>query len=235
MGPRKKKYLQRVTVVLLLAAAVGCYFGISPVRAAVDRIFGMFATGDFTVVRQFVESYGPYAMAVSALLMIFQSLIAPLPAFLITFANANLFGWWQGAILSWVSSMAGAALCFALARVLGRDAVERLTSRGGLAQIDVFFEKYGRQSVLIARLLPFMSFDIVSYAAGLTSMKLGPFLLATGLGQLPATLIYSYVGGMLTGGAQLMVSALLILFALTVLIALLRQIYVARQKNAKKA
>ena len=50
----------------------------------------MFASGDFTVVRQFVESYGAYAALVSFLLMILQSIAAPLPAFLLTFANANL-------------------------------------------------------------------------------------------------------------------------------------------------
>ena len=48
----------------------------------------MFASGDFTVVRQFVESYGAYAALVSFLLMILQSIAAPLPAFLLTFANA---------------------------------------------------------------------------------------------------------------------------------------------------
>lgn len=63
-------------------------------------ILKMFASGDFTVVRKFVESYGAYAVAVSFLLMILQSIAAPLPAFLLTFANANLFGWWKGAILS---------------------------------------------------------------------------------------------------------------------------------------
>lgn len=60
------------------------------------------------------------------LLMMFQSIIAPLPAFLITFANAAVFGWWQGAILSWTSAMAGALVCFYIARIAGRDIVERL-------------------------------------------------------------------------------------------------------------
>ena len=230
METKKAKRIQRLIVLLVIAAAVACYFLVAPFRSWIDNILRMFATGDFAVVKEFVQSYGPYAMVVSALLMIFQSLIAPLPAFLITFANANLFGWWQGAILSWSSAMAGAALCFWLARVLGRDVVEKITSRAGLAQIDVFFEKYGKQSVLIARLLPFMSFDIVSYAAGLTSMKFWPFFVATGIGQLPATIVYSYVGGMLTGGAQLLVTGLLILFALSVLVVMLRQIYTARQK-----
>lgn len=221
----------KLIVIVVLLIAVCSYFLIEPVNSTMNQIFGMFATGDFTVVRQFVESYGSYAMAVSFLLMVLQSVIAPLPAFLLTFANANLFGWWQGAILSWSSAMAGAALCFVIARILGRDIVEKLTSKAGLTQIDAFFAKYGKQSVLIARLLPFISFDIVSYAAGLTSMKFLPFFIATGIGQLPATVVYSYVGGMLTGGAKLLVTALLILFALSVLIALLRQIYVAKQKS----
>lgn len=194
----------------------------------------MFSSGDFTVVREFVASYGAYAAVVSFLLMIFQSVAAPLPAFLITFANANLFGWWKGAILSWSSAMAGAAVCFFIARILGRDVVEKLTSKAGLRQIDEFFEKHGRMSVLIARLLPFISFDIVSYAAGLTSMSFGSFFVATGIGQLPATIIYSYVGGMLTGGAKMFVTALLLLFSLSALIVLIRQVYVERQKKKEK-
>ena len=127
--------------------------------------------------------------------------------------------------------MAGAAVCFWIARILGRDVVEKLTTKGALKQIDAFFERYGSQSILIARLLPFISFDIVSYAAGLTGMGFWGFMLMTGIGQLPATIVYSYVGGMLTGGAQKVVTALLILFALSALIVLFRQIWKDRQKK----
>lgn len=223
---------KRLGIIGLLVAIVGAYFFVPTFNTQVNSVFAMFATGDFQVIRDFVESYGPYAMGVSFLLMLLQSLMAPLPSFLITFANANLFGWWQGAILSWVSAMAGAALCFWIAKWLGRDVVEKLTSKSGLSSIDEFFEKYGKQSVLIARLLPFISFDIVSYAAGLTAMDFGSFIIATGLGQLPATIIYSYVGGMLTGGAKLMVMALLILFALTTLGFLAKAVY--NEKSKKK-
>ena len=87
---KKTKRIQQIIVLVLIAAAIASYFLVEPVKTTLDQIFSMFATGDFAVVKDFVESYGPYAMAVSALLMIFQSLMAPLPAFLITFANANL-------------------------------------------------------------------------------------------------------------------------------------------------
>lgn len=228
---KKKNWVKKGILIVLLFACIACYLWIPGVHAVVKRIIKMFASGDFTVVRDFVASYGAYAVLISFLLMIFQSVAAPLPAFLITFANANLFGWWKGAILSWSSAMAGAAVCFFIARILGRDVAEKLTSKTGLAQIDTFFEKYGKNTILICRLLPFVSFDIVSYAAGLTSMSFASFFIATGIGQLPATIVYSYVGGMLTGGAKLMVTALMILFALSALIFMLRKIYMDRQSG----
>ena len=88
--------------------------------------------------------------------------------------------------------------------------------------------------MLIARLLPFVSFDFVSYFAGLTSMSFKGFMIATGIGQLPATIVYSYVGGMLTGGAKMLVTALLILFALAALAVLARQLYREHASRGKE-
>lgn len=226
----KKAVLLGIT---LVAAVI--YFLVPSIRNSVNQILKMFASGDFDVVRDFVASYGAYAAVVSFFLMVFQSVAAPLPAFLLTLANANLFGWRQGTILSWSSAMAGASVCFFIARLLGRDVAERLTSKAGITQIDTFFEKYGKNTILICRLLPFISFDIVSYAAGLTSMSFGSFFLATGVGQLPATIVYSYVGSMLTGGAKLLMTGLLVLFALSALVVMLRKIYMDRQKKEKQS
>ncbi|HEY5587349.1 MAG TPA: TVP38/TMEM64 family protein, partial [Candidatus Paceibacterota bacterium] len=144
--------------------------------------------------------------------------------------NAGLFGWVNGALLSWSSTMVGAVLCFFIARLLGRDVVEKLTSRFALKGIDDFFDKHGKYAILIARLLPFISFDIVSYAAGLTSMSFWSFFIATGIGQLPATIIYSYVGGMLASGTKMMVFGLLTLFAVSILVLLLKKIYNEKNK-----
>ena len=231
----KKSFLRdRILLFLGVIAVVALYFLYAPFRAFLKEVFRVFATGDFQKLKDVVASYGPYAAAISFLLMVLQSVVAPLPAFLITFANAALFGFWKGALLSWSSAMVGAALCFFIARSLGREAVEKLTSKGALKNIDDFFKRHGKQSILIARLLPFISFDIVSYAAGLSSVSFLGFWVATGLGQLPATLVYSYVGGFLTGGAKLLVTGLLILFALAFLIGLGKQVYTERQKSKEK-
>ncbi len=221
------KYLVISPIVLLVVS----YLLIPKVNSFINGLFMLFSSMSVDMIIGYIRSFGIYAVIVSFLLMMFQSLAAPLPAFLITFANAAVFGWWQGAILSWTSSMAGAALCFYIARILGRDAVVKITSKFALESVDGFFEKYGKHTIVICRLLPFVSFDYVSYAAGLTSMNFMPFFIATGIGQLPATIIYSYVGGMLTGGAQMVVTALLILFAISILVVLIKHIYNDRQSQ----
>ena len=195
----------------------------------------MFQTGNFDDMHAFIAQYGKWAMAISFFLMVFQSIAAPLPAFFITLTNANLFGWWQGCILSWSSAMAGAAVCFWIARILGRDVVEKICTKGALLSIEEFFAKYGKRCILVARLLPFISFDIVSYAAGLTAMDFWSFFLATGIGQLPACIVYSYVGGMLTGGAKKMFIGLMCLFALAIIVVMIKTVYNASQKKKEEA
>ncbi|MGE5391034.1 MAG: TVP38/TMEM64 family protein [Deltaproteobacteria bacterium] len=219
----------KVAVVLI---PVLLYYFVGPVKQMVNQAIFIISMVNVPAAREYILSFGIWAPVVSFLLMILQSLIAPLPAFIITFANAGLFGWVRGAILSWTSAMAGAALCYAIARLYGRSLVEKLTTRRALKEVDVFFERYGKWAVLIARLLPFISFDIVSYAAGLTAMGFWEFFWATGLGQLPATIIYSYVGDILVGSVRTFVFGLLIIFALSAAIMMGRQIWQERHRAA---
>jgi len=228
MDSRYKNWTIKIGV---LALIVGIYYFVQPVHSAVNKAIFILSMVNIPAAKEYILSFGIWAPIVSFFLMIFQSLIAPLPAFVLTFANAGLFGWIKGAILSWSSAMAGAALCFAIARIYGRTVAEKLTTRSVLKQVDIFFEKYGKWAVLVARLLPFVSFDIVSYAAGLTSMGFWEFFWATGLGQLPATIIYSYVGGMLVGSVRTFVFGLLILFSLSIVIFVLRQMWEKKHSN----
>ena len=213
-------------VVLLLA-----YFIIPPFRNGINNAVKAISTGGLNGVIEYIRSFGAKAAVVSFLLMILQSVMAPIPAVLITLSNAAIFGWVKGAILSWSSAMVGAALCFFIARSLGRDAVIKLSSKGALENIEDFFARYGKHTILLARLLPFISFDIVSYAAGLTSMGFWGFFLATGLGQLPATIVYSYTGGELDGGARGIFMFVIIISILAVLAAFLRKRYNEKHKT----
>lgn len=230
-----KRHRGKVTAMLVVLVVLGLLFAIPQSRNALFRVIGMLGSADVEAVKEYILSYGPLAIVISILLMILQSVAAPIPAFLITFANAAVFGWVYGAIISWVGAMLGAAVCFGLARLFGRDVVAKITGKGALQSVDHFFVAYGAKSIFIARLLPFVPFDPISYAAGLTGMGFVSFLVATGLGQLPATLVYSYAGSsMLSGNVRLFMYGLCALLALGALSMILRNVY-QKRKAAKAA
>jgi uncharacterized membrane protein YdjX (TVP38/TMEM64 family) len=183
---------------LLLGLGVGLWLLISPAaREFVGAACGCLLRLDVAGFRELLVPFGGKAWIVTSLLMVAQSLAAPIPAVPITFTNALLYGPWLGALVSWSSSQGAAALCFLLSRVLGRPFVLRLVPAGALSRFDGFFARDGGLAVLVLRLVPFISFDAVSYAAGLTSMGWLAFLVATGVGQAPATIVYSLAGASL--------------------------------------
>ena len=66
------------------------------------------------------------------------------------------------------------------------------------------------------------------------SFNIWSFFIATGIGQLPATIVYSYVGGTLSGGAQKLFVGLLSLFALSIVIGIIKKIYNDKHKVEKE-
>lgn len=155
----RKIWYYRITLIILLFAVLLAWALLPGVHEFINRSIAAFAAVDQQGIERFIQSYGALAAVVSFLLMILQAIAAPLPAFLITFANASLFGAFWGGLLSWTSSMAGAALCFFIARVMGREVVEKLTGKTVLDSMDGFFTRYGKHTILVCRLLPFVPFD----------------------------------------------------------------------------
>ena len=228
----KKKTISKIVLIAIIVLTVVLYFAIPSFNATMNNFVSKLGSLNLESVIELIRGYGAYAAVVSFFLMILQSILSPIPALLITLSNAAVFGWWKGALLSFWSSMVGAALCFYIARTLGRDVVEKITTKTGLAKVDEFFERYGKNSILICRLLPFVSFDIVSYAAGLTPIKFWDFFIATGLGQLPATIVYSYLGN-LAGSTKTIFISIVCVVALSALDYMIGKIYNDKKKANK--
>ena len=222
----ENKHIKKIIVILVVVLA---FVFIKPLREGITNMSKSFQ--DLESVKAYIRSFGKTAVIISFLMMILQSVAAPIPAFFITFSNAAIWGWVKGSILSWTSAMAGAALCFGIARFLGRDIAEKFATKGALKEVEGFFDKYGKNAILVARLLPFVPFDPISYAAGLTPMGFWEFFIATGIGQLPATLIYSYAASKSTNPST-WVKGLIILFGVFALGMLMKRIY--NDKKAKK-
>jgi uncharacterized membrane protein YdjX (TVP38/TMEM64 family) len=163
-------------------------------RSEVNRALGLLGRGDIAGLRDYILSFGALAPIASCFLMVLQALVAPVPSFLITFANGLAFGVFWGWMLSLLGHVLAAAVCFWISRSLGRAPVEVLVGKTGLQSADRWFARWGTYAVFFGRLVPGVAFDVISYAAGLTRMRFRNFMVATTLGIFPQTFLYSYLG-----------------------------------------
>ena len=94
------------------------------------------------------------------------------------------------------SPSSGRALtAFFIARLFENVALDKIVHNQKAADfIRHAGEKKGFYIILVSRLLPFISFDVISYMAGLSGIRPWAFILGTGLGMLPATIFYSFLG-----------------------------------------
>lgn len=216
--------LARLSIVVGFGAVFGLLYGLSAgFRGEVREAAGILASGDVGGLGEYILSYGAWAPVASTLLMVLQSLAAPLPSFVITFANGLAFGTFWGWALSLFGHTLAAAVCFWISRTLGRVPVEVIVGKAGLESADRWFARWGLYAVVVARLVPGISFDVISYAAGITHMSFRRFLGATALGVFPQTFVYSYLGHRAPEHVRLfLLSSTIILFSILVAVLIRR-------------
>ncbi|MZP28877.1 TVP38/TMEM64 family protein [Heliobacterium undosum] len=188
-----KKHWRNLTWALPFLLAV-LVISVPALRHQVSVAVRLLMEANLAELRTFVLSFGLAAPLVTFCLMLLQAFISPIPSVVIFLLNAALFGNAWGLLLSWISSLASALLCFGLARRLGRPFVSQFVREGFLSRIDDYLYEYGRAAVLFSRVLPFIPFDFTSYAFGLTRVGWWTFAWGTAIGQTPAILFYTFLG-----------------------------------------
>jgi uncharacterized membrane protein YdjX (TVP38/TMEM64 family) len=119
--------------------------------------------------------------------------MTPAPRSALSLLVAAVAGFWTGLALVVAGGLLGGLGGFLLSRWLGREAVVRAAG-DRLHRIDQVFTERGFLAVLIARVMPFVPFMLVSYAAGISGVRLRPYCLGTAIGLLPGSVAYVAIG-----------------------------------------
>lgn len=170
---------------------------------------------DGPALRQRIVSLGAAGPLAVIALMVLAIMVSPIPSAPIAVAAGAAYGHGWGMLYVLVGAELGALAAFGLARLLGRDTLQRWFGD----RLPVGW--LGSQNVLMAivfasRLVPFISFDVVSYAAGLTALSYWRFAIATLAGIAPASFLLAHVGGeMATGESDRIMYAVLALGLIT--------------------
>ena len=144
---------------------------------------------------EFIMQYKGSAAAVLTGMQILQVIICIIPGQPIQLAASYLFGVLKGYLISIGGAVIGAFAAFYIAKVLGKDALETIF---GEEKVNDYHRKLnsgkGLTAVLLIYLIPGIPKDLVAYVAGLSDMRLRPFLIVSTIGRSPGML-----GSLLTG------------------------------------
>ncbi|HJZ87253.1 MAG TPA: TVP38/TMEM64 family protein [Polyangia bacterium] len=130
--------------------------------------------------------------------------VLALPGTILTLGAGFAYGPFYGTLLVSPASVVGATLAFVLGRSLARGWIERRLSRyPRFAAVDRAVGVDGFKIVLLLRLSPVFPFNFLNYALGLTRVTLRDYVVASAIGMLPGTVMYVYLGSLVTNAAEL--------------------------------
>ena len=157
-------------------------------------IWNVFSTPD--TIKQWVDQWGFTAPLVFMALQIVQVVIFIIPGEVPQIAAGYLFGPWWGTLLSVVGIAIGSVINFILARLLGVPFMQQFFNEERIRRIDqIATSSHAQIGFFLLFLIPGIPKDILCYAAGLSTMRMAPFLLVSLLGRLPGIFASAYIGG----------------------------------------
>lgn len=172
---------------------------------------------DIGRIRALIEDAGVFAPLLIIVLTAVAVVISPLPGLPLDMAGGAMFGPFAGTLYAVIGGLSGAIISFLIARFFGRGFIERFLG-GHINFCTECSDRLLTKVVFLSRLIPFISFDIVSYGAGLTKMSIKRFIVATFFGMVPMTFLYTSFGSVFVVGAKLSLIMGLIMVVLFFLI-----------------
>jgi len=211
--------LKIVQAVILLVTLAVVYF-----LLVNSSLGGFFSDMELLIFK--ARSWGFLGPLLFIGLMVLAIVFNPLPSAPIAIAAGAVYGHTMGTVYIVIGAEIGALAAFLIARLVGADLVRQLLP--GSLSLGRFGTQNGLTlAVFVSRLIPFMSFDLVSYAAGLSAIKFWRFGLATLLGLVPVSFALAHAGSEAIGAEQTKLAAIVLimgaLMAIPLVVGIIRQ------------
>lgn len=150
-------------------------------------------------LEQSIQSWGWLGVLAYIGILILSVVISPIPSAPLAVAAGMVWGPIWAGIYSVIGGFLGGLLAYFIGHTLGRSAVHALTGK------LIYFSKnrgevYLGWIIFVTRLLPALSFDLVSYGAGITGLSLPIYATATLIGMIPSTFALTFLGSKFTVG-----------------------------------
>lgn len=158
-----------------------------------------------------------------------------LPGSILTLGAGVIFGVVHGSITVLIGATLGASCAFLAGRYLARNWVaRRIAGNEKFKAVDEAVGREGWKIVLLTRLSPIFPFNLLNYAYGVTQVSLRHYLFASGVGMIPGTVMYVYLGSLagdlasLGAGGQTRTAAEWVLYGVGLLATVAVTVFITR-------
>lgn len=181
--------LQNGIIIILVVLGVSGLYWFVETKGITDLI----SNTDTLILR--VRSSGSIGPLLIIGLMILAVVFNPLPSAPIALASGAVYGHTWGTMYIIAGALTGATMAFMIARLTGHHFAQKISQNSQWSLGRLGSQNALMVYIFLSRLIPFISFDLVSYAAGLTSITLWRFFIATLFGLIPASFLLAHFGG----------------------------------------
>jgi uncharacterized membrane protein YdjX (TVP38/TMEM64 family) len=181
-------------LVLAVAAAGWSYLSGGTVWILVGGAGSLGDSGQsLDALRAALDRWGSLAPAVYVAAVVIEVLVAPIPGTLLYAPAGALFGGFVGGTLSLIGNTLGAAIACGVGSAVGEAAVARRSEGSRLATYREAIRARGMWVVLLLRVNPLTSSDLVSYMAGAVGVPIWRVTLGTFIGMAPLCYAQAYL------------------------------------------
>ena len=143
--------------------------------------------------QHYFEQLGPTAPIVYIIFVVIEVVVAPIPGIMLYAPGGLLFGGFWGGLLSLIGNTLGAGISCQLVRLFGSRVIRAFSEVNAIKRCEAQLAERGAWIILLLRINPLTSSDLVSYAAGLTRIPTWKVMLGTLVGMAPLCWGQSYL------------------------------------------
>lgn len=145
-------------------------------------------------LRAFFSDLNGWAPLAYVVMVVVEVVVAPIPGTMLYLPGGVIFGGFYGGLWSWIANILGAGIsCQLMRSIVGRKSTESFFQKDSLVRYRDMIEQRGVWLIVLLRINPLTSSDLVSYAAGLTTMRVSTVMIGTAIGMAPLCFAQSYL------------------------------------------
>lgn len=181
-------------------------------------------------IRSFIISAGIFAPLIYVVLTVLTAIIAPISNLPIYLAGFYAFGE-NVVVYTFISNFIAWITNFFISRIWGRRIVKKFVGENNMHKVDKLTKNYGLAMLFLMRIFLVGMGDFISYGAGLTSMKFGPYLIISVFGAIPGTILWYYLASKIENPITFILLNTLLLFLLGIIFTIILYIKKIVKRN----